>query len=89
MKVQISDHIFIYPYNKKNILFFDADKCKVITTLEIKGNEFNVKGEFSIQQMLYINDYLLLLIHLLSNDSTKLVKYYIDEASSILFTLVF
>ena len=81
MKVQISDHIFIYPYNKKNILFFDADKCKVITTLEIKGNEFNVKGEFSVQQMLYINDYLLLLIHLLSNDSAKLVKYYIDEAS--------
>ena len=40
-----------------------------------------MKGEFSVQQMLYINDYLLLLIHLLSNDSAKLVKYYIDEAS--------
>ena len=66
---------------KKNILFFDADKCKVINILEIKGNEFNVKSEFEVKQMLFINNYLLLLIQRLSNDKTKLVKYSINEAT--------
>ena len=81
LKIQISDHIFIYPFNKTNILFFDADKCKVINILEIKGNEFNVKSEFEVKQMLFINNYLLLLIQRLSNDKVKLLKYSIDEAT--------
>jgi hypothetical protein len=81
MKIQISDHIFIFPFNKKNIIFFDADQCKVINILEIKGNEFNVKSEIEVKQMLFINNYLLLLIQILSNDKTKLVKYSIDEAT--------
>lgn len=81
LKIKISDHIFIYPFNKKNILFFDADKCKIINILEIKGNEFNVKSEFEVKQMLFINNYLLLLIQILSNYKEKLLKYSIDEAT--------
>ena len=81
MKIQISDHIFIFPFNKKNIIFFDADQCKVINILEIKGNEFNVKSEFEVKQMLFINNYLLLLIQRLINDKAILVKYSIDEAT--------
>ena len=80
-KVQISDHIFIYPFPKTNILFFDADKCKILNILEIKGNEFNVKGEFKIEQILFLNNYLLVLIQLLPNGSSKLLKYSIDEAT--------
>ena len=81
MKVQISDHIFIYPFNKKNIIFFDADKCKVINLLEIKGKEFDINSEFEVKQLLFINNYLLLLIQTLSNFNAKLVKYSIDEAT--------
>ena len=72
---------FIYSFDKKKILFFDADKCKVINILEIKGNEFNVKSEFEVKQMLFINNYLLLLIQRLINDKAILVKYSIDEAT--------
>ena len=81
MKVQISDHIFIYPFNKKYILFFDADECKAINVIEIKGNEFNMKCDFSIREIIYLKDYLLLLIQLLPNKSLKLLKYSIDEAT--------
>jgi hypothetical protein len=80
-KVQVSDHIFIYPFYKKNILFFDADKCKTINTLELKGNEFNVKCEFEVKQMLFLKNYLLILIQLLPNGSSKLLKYSIDDAT--------
>lgn len=80
MKVQINDNIFIYPL-KKQILFFDADKCEALNILEIKGNEFNINCEFLIKQILYLNDYLLLLIEIPSNNSSKLIKYSIDLAS--------
>lgn len=78
-KVQINDNIFIYPL-KKQILFFDADKCESLNIIDIKGNEFNIKGEFLIKQILYLNDYLLLLIQT-SNNSLKLIKYSIDLPS--------
>ena len=48
---------------------------------EIKGNEFNVKCDFSIREILYLKDYLLLLIQLLPNKSLKLLNYSIDEAT--------
>ena len=79
-KVQINDNIFIYPL-KKQILFFDADKCESLNILDIKGNEFNIKGEFLIKQILYLNDYLLLFIQTLSNNSLNLIKYSIDLPS--------
>ena len=86
-KVQVNDHIFIYPFKKNNsfkkinLLFFDHDKCKTINTFELKGNEFNVKCEFEVQQMLFFKNYLLILIQLLQNGSSKLLKYSIDEAT--------
>ena len=40
-----------------------------------------MKCEFEVKQMLFLKNYLLILIKLLSNGSSKLLKYSIDEAT--------